>query len=488
MLTPLANKHQRPLIVLDQLFIPAANTADQAAMWQDIQFDDHTSTVPRIVGTLNNSFYQTADAMILYTSGSTGTPKGAIITHKNIAAQTNALSSAWSITAADSLLHVLPLNHVHGSVNALLTPLSQGARITMLPKYDSTTTWATLLNVNLPSKDRITVFMAVPTIYSLLLAEYDKTFAKNGRMTEFIRAQCEKKIRLMISGSAPLPATVFQRWEDVTGHRLLERYGMTETGMVLSNPLIEDKVRARVPGSVGAPLAGVEVRLMSSDGKVLAREKGERGKGIWSDTDLPVYEQSDEQTTAAAGQVVGELCVRGDSVFAGYLNRPDETAAAFRDGWFLTGDEAACDANGTNWRILGRKNVDIIKAGGHKVSALQIETKLLEVPNVADVCVVGLPDETWGQQIAALIQIKQNVDEANCLATLKEFGDENLASYERPSIWKFIKQMPRNQMGKVNKKMVIVEHFGNAAEASASATSSSAAAAGAAPAGTPKEI
>lgn len=458
LLTPLANKHQRPLIVLDHSFIPTTN-ADQSplAAWQDIQFDAKSlSTSPRIADTLDNSFYQNANAMIMYTSGSTGQPKGALITHKNIAAQNRALSSAWSITSADSLLHVLPLNHIHGCVNALLTPLSQGARITMLPKYDSPSVWATLLNVNLPSKDRISVFMAVPTIYSLLLAEYDKTFAKNNRMTEFIRAQCEKKIRLMISGSAPLPATVFERWADITGHKLLERYGMTETGMVLSNPLVLDKVRDRVAGTVGAPLAGVETQLMAADGKIVAHAKGETGKGVWSEHELPFY--GNANAGGAADEVVGELCVRGDSVFAGYLNRPDETAKAFRNGWFLTGDEAACDANG-RWRILGRKSVDIIKSGGHKVSALDIETKLLEIANVADVCVVGLPHETWGQQIAALIETKPDVDEEHVLAALKQFCIDNMAPYERPVEWKFIKEIPRNAMGKVNKKMIIAEQF-----------------------------
>lgn len=234
---------------------------------------DHASLVPDaqsvasawLMDALENvpeaDFYRDSNAMLLYTSGTTGNPKGVIISHKNLDAQVQALNHAWQFTVKDCLLHVLPLNHVHGCVNALLCPLHAGAKTIMLPRYETNSVWTHLLNVNMPGKDRISVFMAVPTIYSFLIDEYQKIFAKNDRMREYIRTHCTNKVRLMVSGSAPLPTTVFQKWQDISGHKLLERYGMTEIGMALSNPYIQDKSRQRVPGFVGGPLPGVEVKI-----------------------------------------------------------------------------------------------------------------------------------------------------------------------------------------------------------------------------------
>lgn len=459
-LSPLADKHQRPLIVVDHCFIPTVE--QQPTSWLDPK-NGHVllfNGEPVIEGALDNAFYKTANAMILYTSGSTGNPKGTVISHKNIDAQVNCLTEAWDISAKDSLLHVLPLNHVHGCVNAMICPLSMGAKLFMLPKFESATVWSTLLNVNMPSKDRINVFMAVPTIYSFLIAEYDKTFSKNSRMVEYIRAQCEKKIRLMIAGSAPLPTTVFNKWADITGHKLLERYGMTEIGMALSNPYRLDKVRDRVPGSVGGPLPGVEVKLVNSTGETIVQVKGESEKGLWSSHELPVYQSTNPETAKAEvpkqPELIGELYIKGSSVFKEYLNRPDDTKKSFsNDGWFITGDEAKYE-NG-QFRILGRSSVDIIKAGGYKVSALDIETILLEHPMIGDVCVVGVPDITWGQKIAAMI-VPKNAEHAD-VPDLKTFCKKNLAEYESPSIIKYVKELPRNPMGKINKKEILKEYF-----------------------------
>lgn len=455
LLTPLAEKYQRPLIVLDHCFIPSNYSTGTSVL------DPKTENVLQlngqtvIEGALDNGFYRNANAMILYTSGSTGNPKGALISHKNINAQVNSLTDAWAINDKDSLLHVLPLNHVHGCVNALLCPLSVGARLTMHPKFDSAAAWSTLLNVNQPSKDRISVFMAVPTIYSLLISEYDKVFSKNTRMVEYIRAQCEKKIRLMVSGSAPLPPSVFDRWTEITGHKLLERYGMTEIGMALSNPYIMDKVRDRVPGTVGAPLPNTEVKLVDATGKTVVQVKGESGKGLWSTHEMPAYEKI-TATATKSDELIGELYIKGDGVFREYLNKPIETEKSFVDGWFVTGDEAKYE-NGI-FRILGRKSVDIIKAGGYKVSALEIETHLLQHPAIADACVVGLADLTWGQKIAAVIVTKPDTTDLDT-DSLKEFCKQNLAEYQRPVVFKFAKEMPRNAMGKVNKKDIVREMF-----------------------------
>ncbi len=405
----------------------------------------------------DNNFNSETTAMILYTSGSTGLPKGTAISHKALHAQVQSLAHAWKLTEKDNLLHVLPLNHVHGIVNALMCPLYVGATIEMHPKFDRGAVWRSLLNVNRPSKNQINIFMAVPTIYSFLISEYEKLVSKKHRMEDYIRNHCTERIRLMVSGSAPLPSSVFEKWHGISGHKLLERYGMTEIGMALSNPYITDKIRDRVPGKVGVPLPGVEVKLVSK-GKTVLRSKGEYGKGFWSDENLPVY------GTVDSAVVAGELFVRGTNIFTEYINRKAETEQSFSTGgWFKTGDEAQYE-NGT-FKILGRTSVDIIKTGGYKVSALDVEKQLMENVDIKDACVVGVDDLVWGQKIAALIVSDKNIDNVDGnktsidLESLKEWCNQNMTSYEIPTVFKFVKEIPRNSLGKVNKKEVLKTFF-----------------------------
>lgn len=471
-LRPLAEKLGRPLIVIDPASIPGDLPTISSAAAEIALAPDN------LEATQTNAFYTQAAAMILYTSGSTGPPKGTVLTHRMLHAQTESLRSAWHITGADTLLHVLPLNHVHGSVNALLLPLSVGAKVlTHNSRFDAPAVWSALLNVRAPARDRITLFMAVPTIYALLLAEYDRSFGANARMIDYVRSQCERSVRLMVSGSAPLAASVFRRWHEVTGHRLLERYGMTECGMALSQPLREDRVRRRREGRVGVPLPGVEVKLVRvHDGKTVAEAAGVAGRGWWSEHELPEYEQSkvskanhgDGPNAADAEEpAIGELCVRGPGVFVEYLNRPSETGATFEadGGWFRTGDEARRHDDGT-FQILGRRSVDIIKTGGYKVSALEVETVMLDHPSVRDVCVVGVPDVTWGQRVAAVVVQGTDVVEAPAERSqaqqqeLLAFCREQLATYQVPVEFRWVTALPRNAMGKVNKRAVLAEMFG----------------------------
>ncbi len=300
-------------------------------------------------------------AMILYTSGTTSRPKGVVTTHANIAAQIKSLVDAWEWSATDRILLCLPLHHVHGIINVVCCALWSGATCHMLPRFDANAVWDCIAGGGL------TLFMAVPTVYAKLIAAWDA--ASPERRAE-LSAACSR-LRLMVSGSAALPVSTLQRWKEISGHTLLERYGMTEIGMALSNPLHGE----RVPGSVGTPLPGVEVRLVEAHGK------------------------------PAAPGTPGEIEVRGPAVFAEYWAKPDATREAFRDGWFRTGDTAVVE-NGI-YRILGRTNIDILKTGGHKVSALEIEEALRQHPAVAECAVVGVPDPEWGERVAAAVVLHE---------------------------------------------------------------------------------
>ncbi|XP_038610719.1 malonate--CoA ligase ACSF3, mitochondrial isoform X2 [Tachyglossus aculeatus] len=327
-------------------------------------------------------------AMIVYTSGTTGRPKGVLSTHRNIEAVVTGLVDKWAWTTEDVILHVLPLHHVHGIVNKLLCPLWVGATCVMLPEFNAHEVWEKFLSSKAP---RINVFMAVPTIYSKLMDYHDKHFTQP-HVQDFVHAVCKDKIRLMVSGSAALPVPVLERWKSITGHTLLERYGMTEIGMALSNPLNG----TRVPGSVGTPLPGVEVRIASENAK-----KEDRPSIIYAEGN----EKETKVTPGSEGKE-GELLVKGPSVFREYWNKPAETRNAFTpDGWFKTGDTVVF-RDGRYW-VLGRTSVDIIKSGGYKISALEIERHLLAHPSIMDVAVLGIPDITWGQRISAIVKLQE---------------------------------------------------------------------------------
>jgi malonyl-CoA/methylmalonyl-CoA synthetase len=345
-------------------------------------------------------------ALILYTSGTTGKPKGVVLTHNNLEAQITSLIEAWEWCHEDRILHVLPLHHTHGIINVLCCALWAGAVCHMLPRFDALKVWQNLVDEN------ITLFMAVPTVYFKLMEAWDKS---SPEQQQAMSGAC-RRIRLMISGSAALPVTAFHRWKSITGHDLLERYGMTEIGMALSNPLHGD----RRPGHVGTPLPGVGVRLV------------------------------DEKGASAKPGASGEIEVRGAAVFKEYWERPAETKTAFRDRWFRTGDVAIIEHG--SYRILGRQSTDIIKTGGYKVSALEIEEVLRTHPLVKEVAVVGNEDPEWGERVCAAIVLREKA--ALSLVELRKWGKERLAAYKVPSSTIFVKDLPRNPMGKIIKTMV----------------------------------
>ena len=351
--------------------------------------------------------HPTDPALLIHTSGTTGRPKGVLITHSNLAARITTLVAAWGWTHSDRILHTLPLHHVHGIENALACALWSGAACEFGPA-DARSTWNRL------ASGGITLFMSVPTVYARLIRAWDEAPAPTRRRW----SRGAAALRLMVSGSAALPAATLERWREVTGHTLLERYGMTEIGMALSNPLSGE----RRPGHVGPPLPGVEVRVIGDDG-------------------LP----------AAPGEP-GEIEVRGPQVFREYRGRPGETAATFRDGWFRTGDVACATRDGYH-RILGRRGFDIVKTGGYKVSALEVEEAYRAHPAVRDLAVVGVPDDEWGERLcAAWVPAAAGDDVPQ--AQLRAWGKHRLAPYKVPHRFLAVPDLPRNAMGKVRKDAV----------------------------------
>ncbi|KAI5619758.1 acyl-CoA synthetase family member 3, mitochondrial, partial [Silurus asotus] len=372
-------------------------------------------------------------AMIIYTSGTTGRPKGVLHTHSSLQAMVQALVNEWAWSKDDVILHTLPLHHVHGIVNKLMCPLWVGATCIMLPDFSPQKVWERLLSSQSPL---VSVFMAVPTIYSKLIQYYEQHFT-HPHVQDFIRAVCKERIRLMVSGSAALPRPVLERWKEITGHVLLERYGMTEIGMALSNPLNGP----RVPGAVGSPLPGVEVRIVMTNK---------------SNTSIAVGNSKHTRVKPGLEGREGELQVRGSCVFQEYWNKPQQTEENFTpDGWFKTGDTAIYK-DGVYW-IMGRTSVDIIKSGGYKISALDVERHLLAHPDIDDVAVIGAPDSTWGQKVVAVVQMKDGkmID----LSELKAWAREHMAPYTIPTGLIVVEDMPRNQMGKVNKKDLLRQFF-----------------------------
>ena len=347
-------------------------------------------------------------AIQLYTSGTTGRPKGAVLSHRNLSVQQLLLRDAWALGENDVLLHVLPLHHMHGLCIALLSAIGAGAatRFVHTAPFRPDTTWNAMADAS--------VFMAVPTIHNRLHAAFDQADAATRARWE----QAARSLRLVTSGSAALPVALGERWRARTGAYPLERFGMTEIGVGMTNPLASHERR---PGTVGKPLPTVEIRVLGDDGQS-------------ADT--------------------GQLHVAGPSVFSGYHGRSDATrdAFAFEGGtrWFKTGDTVARDADGYV-RVLGRTSVDILKSGGYKLSALEIEDAIAQNGAVAEVAVVGLADEEWGQVAVACVVARPGLEGDCSEERLRAFVRERLAPYKVPRRVVRMAELPRNSLGKVMK-------------------------------------
>jgi malonyl-CoA/methylmalonyl-CoA synthetase len=343
-------------------------------------------------------------AMIVFTSGTTSKPKGAVTTHGNIAAQITTLIDAWAWQSDDVIPLFLPLHHVHGIINVLSCALWAGATVHVWPKLNLETLCAHV------ATDTYSLFMAVPTIYVKLI-DYLQTLDD-----QHLDVICEgfANMRLNVSGSAACPTEVFEEWRQLTGQALLERYGMTEIGMALSNPYRGE----RRPGYVGQPLPDVSIQLVDDAGDIVTEER-----------------------------IPGEIRIQSPTVFLEYWDNPEATAASFEGDWFCTGDIGVVEDG--YFRIMGRSSVDIIKSGGYKLSALEIENKLLAHPDIVEVAVVGVADRTWGEAVAAVISLAAGAEMT--VDSLKTWCEGKLSGYKIPKKLVVTESLPRNAMGKVTK-------------------------------------
>ncbi|MET0317157.1 MAG: AMP-binding protein, partial [Rhodococcus fascians] len=338
--------------------------------------------------------HPSSTAFVLYTSGTTGPPKGVLLSREAIAAGIDALAEAWQWTWKDTLVHGLPLFHVHGLILGLLGPLRVGSPVIHTGKPTP----------ELYAAAGGSLYFGVPTVWSRVAADADSARALSGA-------------RLLVSGSAPLPVPVFEKLRELTGQAPVERYGMSETLITLSTRADGE----RRPGSVGLPVAGVDTRLVGEDGAVLPHD----------------------------GDSIGALQVRGPMVFDGYLNNPEATAESFTaDGWFDTGDVAVIEPDGFH-RIVGRASTDLIKSGGYRVGAGEIETVLLGHATVDEVAVVGLPDEDLGQRIVAFV-VGTGVEPT----VLIDLVASELSNHKRPREIRVVDSLPRTAMGTVQKKQL----------------------------------
>ena len=380
--------------------------------WRGVDPPEQLSGMPRLDvdlaarrdrdGRLGDELGEEDVAFLMYTSGTTGPPKGVQIPRRAITSNLDALAEIWRWTAEDRVTHALPVFHVHGLVIGVLGPLRRGGRLEHVGRFSPQALAGAF-------RRGATVMFGVPTMYTRIAREA----AEDRDLAEAFGGA-----RLLVSGSAALPTTVHERIRELTGQAILERYGMTET-LMNAGARLGDEV---IAGRVGPPLPGVDLKLVAEDGSII--------------------DAHDDET-------IGEIAVRGPNLFEGYLNRPDATEESMRDGWFMTGDLATRNETGS-LKLVGRKSTDLIKSGGYRIGAGEIEGALLEHPAVAEVAVTSAPDEDLGERIVAWVVVESG--RRTTEDELSEHVANLLTRHKRPREVHFLDSLPRNEMGKVMKR------------------------------------
>lgn len=404
-------------------------------------------------------------ALFIYTSGTTGAPKGVVWTHGAVVNQIKSQVKCWNWQPPNRCVHALPLYHMHGLFNALLVPLAVGCFVHMLPYFNAAEVWK-LLYAGAASKDPSTVFTGVPTMYTKLMDHWrDNIYVMEGAHT--LKKAVKTRTRLTMCGSAPLTEATFNRWKNLSGVTLLERYGMSEIGMALSNQL--DPESARQAGFVGQPMPGVTIRLCeSSDDAKTSTLKIllEWRHGV----DKPIIFGG----VPNDGLISGSLLVKSDAMFKEYWRNEEATRKSFtNDGFFITGDVAAYDGSKNALKMLGRLSADIIKSSGYKLSALEIEHVLASCVLVEEIAVFGVPDDISGEKVVALVAVNKTElaktkiklsaeanthDDSELLDALNSYAMTKLPKYSLLKDLIVVKEIPKNALGKVNKKELQVNY------------------------------
>lgn len=460
----LAQQLEVASIVLDHSFVPTPESVSSTAMYAKQLVGQNGAVIPE--STLPNDFYTKAPAMLLYTPSSASGRNGVVLTHRNIEAQMRCLSTSWHLNANDCMLPIISMSRMHAAIGALL---GVGGNLLLPQKFDSNTAWSSLLGINSPSKQRVNIFLAMPIIYKRLIAEYDKMFAQDSRMVEYIINHCKQKTRLMATAFGLLPESVFYRWREITGQNIHEYYGMLETGLVLGPALNEPTNNENYrPGSLGAPLIGVTARLVNNRGdQLVSCKKGSVGQDEFSEkrnlNDLPVL-----------NQVIGELEISGENLFPFKIIKTQEphtapqvieqqqrqhqpeklqqqpqqeqqpkqefmkqqTVALPKDSgevFLKTGD--ICAYQNGSFNFLS-KSTDVFNVGGYKIYGSEIKKALISHPCINDVAVLGIPNKLWGHRLGVICILSPDAELD--LETIKTYCYSQLPAHKRPTVFKTI--------------------------------------------------
>lgn len=426
-----------PLIIIDHHFIPEHSINHHFLKKTLLTVGGNFF----IEGTLNNDFYSCSVAMLIYNNTAYKKPKGCRITHKNLLSRIKITSEAWDYKSSDVLLNLLPVEFNNYSVHSMMCLLSVGGKIVICNNINYDKIWNIILGINMLIKDKPNMLTALPSTYTKILKVYAKTFSNNRKMVEYIKNYCTFNIRLMISGSTPLPMNIFYYWYKVTGHKLLRYYETPETGAILSNPYIEDKWRKRKQNSFGIPFPQIMIRIVNSkDNTILVSAVGNSEKGAVDNAAQIV------SFNTRFENFLGELHVSGQSVFKGYLHQ-DDTKVYFENFFFKTGIIVEFENN--TFRLLGRVDNIVFKRAGRNIPSDEIETLLKTHPQIKDVAVVGVQHPCWNKSICAVCVIK--TESTSDLANIMLFCSKWLPPYMCPDIFKIVPYIQRNFEGKIEK-------------------------------------